>query len=81
MSLQVSMSESTTAQFSAPPSEPAKSTFLSVERHHPFILPMSVRNWKSTTDGIHIAAARFWFVGLSSVQLAHSFKYKGRPAS
>ena len=29
--------------------------------HHPFILPMSTKSWKSTTDGIPIFGARFLF--------------------
>jgi hypothetical protein len=29
--------------------------------HHPFILPMSAKSWKSTTDGIPIFGARFLF--------------------
>ena len=54
---------------------------LAIERHHPFILPMSGRSWKSTTDGIHILAARSRFVALSSERLANFLKCKGRPAS
>jgi hypothetical protein len=35
-----------------------KERILAVERHHPFILPMSVRSWKFITRGIRILAAR-----------------------
>jgi len=36
---------------------------LSSERHHPFILPMSDKSWKSNTVGIPISGAKSWFVG------------------
>jgi hypothetical protein len=35
---------------------------LSPQGHCPFILPMSGRNWKSTTGIIHISAVRSWCV-------------------
>jgi len=31
--------------------------------HHPSILPMSGKSWKSTTRGIPISSARSWFGG------------------
>ena len=34
---------------------------LPAESHHPFILPMSGKSWKSTTGGIPIFGARFLF--------------------
>ena len=32
-----------------------------VEGHHPFILPMSVKSWKSITRGTPVSGARFLF--------------------
>jgi hypothetical protein len=47
------------AQRRAPASLPANNEFFLVMV--PFILPMSAKSWKSTTDGIPIFGARFLF--------------------
>ena len=39
---------------------------LAAEGHHPFILPMSGRSWKSITATTLISAGRFWCVAWSS---------------
>ena len=39
---------------------------LPAERNHPFILPMSGRKWKFTTDGTRILAARSAFAAWSN---------------
>ena len=65
---------------SPPPSEPAKSAVLAVEGHHPFILPMSGKSWKSITGGTRILAARLLCVGWSSEQLGNFLKCWGPPA-
>jgi hypothetical protein len=41
---------------------PREQRILAIENHCPFILPMSGRNWKSTTGIIHISAVRSWCV-------------------
>lgn len=46
---------------------------LAIERHHPFILPMSGSSWKSITGGIRILAARLLSVVSSSEQLGNFF--------
>jgi hypothetical protein len=37
-----------------------------IQRHHPFILPISGKSWKSITGGARILAARLPCVGWSS---------------
>ena len=44
------------------------------DRHHPFILPMSARSWKSITGVTHIAGGRFWCVAWSSERRASSLR-------
>jgi hypothetical protein len=39
---------------------------LAAQRYHPFILPMSGRKWKFTTDGTRILAARSAFAAWSN---------------
>jgi len=53
---------------------------LSSKRHHPFILPMSGKSWKSVTGGTRILAARLLCVGWSSEQLGNFFGCWGPPA-
>ncbi len=43
-----------------------KQVVLATERYHPFILPMSGRKWKFTTDGTRILAARSAFAAWSN---------------
>jgi hypothetical protein len=52
----------------------------SAESHHPFILPMSGKNWKSITGGTRILAARLLCVGWSSEQLGNFSECWGPPA-
>ena len=54
---------------------------LSIERHHPFILPMSVRSWKFITGGIPILAARSACVEWSNERRAASLRCRDRRAS
>ncbi len=51
---------------------PGKEMVLAPERHQPFILPMSGRKWKFTTDGIRILAARSAFAVWSNGRPADS---------
>jgi hypothetical protein len=46
-----------------PPDRAEPAGDLSVGSHHPFILPMSDKSWKSNTVGIPISGAKSWFVG------------------
>jgi hypothetical protein len=54
---------------------------LAAERHHPFILPMSVRSWKSITGGIPILAARSACDEWSSGRRAASLRCRDRRVS
>ena len=53
---------------------------LARKSHHPFILPMSGKSWKSITGGTRILAARLLCVGWSSEQLGNFLKCWGPPA-
>ena len=48
---------------------------LAAERHHPFILPMSVRSWRFITVGIPILAIRFACGALSGEQQANFSRF------
>ena len=54
---------------------------LSAQSHHPFILPMSAKSWKSITDGIPILVARSAFGAWSSGRRAYFLVCSARPAS
>lgn len=60
---------------------PAEQPGFSPQSHHPFILPMSDRSWKSITGGTRILAARSLSVGWNREPPGTFLKFWVLPAS
>ena len=56
-------------------------SILACQSHHPFILPMSGKSWKSTTGVTLISAGRFLCVAWSSERRASSLRCRGQLVS
>ena len=53
---------------------------LAPERHHPFILPMSGKSWKSITGGTRILAAKSAYGVWSNERRVDFLRFWDRPA-